>query len=137
MTCGATSISAMRVATVPPYVVQRNRRSHCAQRFIGGEKFAINRQDGENPYRHFGFGTQNETGLALQPPEKRGERTVVPVAHRTVLSLSKPLSLNGLRFSFSKSAKLRPRRNAADGAWVRLELMHCNKTAASRSLCRE
>ena len=136
MTCGATSISAMRVATVPPYVVQRNRRSHCAQRFIGGEKFAINRQDGENPYRHFGFGTQNETGLALQPPEKRGERTVVPVAHRTVLSLSKPLSLNGLRFSFSNR---KTETEAQRGRWRMgpFELMHCNKTAASRSLCRE
>jgi hypothetical protein len=63
------------------------------------KKFAVNRQDGENPYRHFGFGTQNETGLAA--PGERCERTVVPVAHRAVLSLSKTLSLNGLRFSFS------------------------------------
>ena len=28
----------------------------------------------------FGFGTQNDTGLAA--PGERGERTVVPVAHR-------------------------------------------------------
>ena len=49
-------------------------------RLIGGGKFAINRQDGENLCRRFGFGTQNDTGLAA--PGERGERTVVPVAHR-------------------------------------------------------
>jgi hypothetical protein len=30
--------------------------------------------------RRFGFGAQNDTGLAA--PGERGERTVVPVAHR-------------------------------------------------------
>ena len=57
-----------------------NRRSHGAQRLICGGKFAINWQDGENLCRRFGFGTQNNTGLAA--PGERGERTMVPVAHR-------------------------------------------------------
>jgi hypothetical protein len=74
-----------------------------------GGKFAISRQSGKNLWRRFGFCAHNDTGLAA--PGERGERTVVPIAHRGGLVPSKPLSLNGLRLSFSKSARLRPRRN--------------------------
>ena len=38
-------------------------------------------------------------------------------------SLSKPLSLNGLRLSFSKSAMLRPRRNPPGSAQVEWPLI--------------
>jgi hypothetical protein len=37
-------------------------------------------KSGKILWRRFGFGTQNDAGLAA--PKERGERTVVPVAHR-------------------------------------------------------